>query len=302
MPYVGQTITDVFPTSISVDSATVSSTLGVTGETTLATHLNMGGKLTISTSDSGATPSVHSDDLFVEGSGNSGITIGSGTSGFGNLRFADSGGSDQGIVQYDHANDAMKFFSNGISRMETHSAGIQVNGRASILHDGASDFALYVHNDGNNANRYGIYVQIGEDAGSGTNYLMAFKDGDGSSVGSITFSGSNTSFNTSSDYRLKNNITDLTDVTAKLKELKPKKFSWKKDTNNTLIHGFLAHEVAEVIPEAVVGEKDAVDDDGKPIYQGIDHSKIVPLLTKALQEQQATIEALTARITALESA
>ena len=192
-------------------------------------------------------------------------------------------------------NGAVELYHNDSKKIETTSSGLEVTGRVNINHNGASDYGLYVINDGNNTNRYGIYVQVGEDAGSGTNYLMAFKDGDGSSVGSITFSGSNTSFNTSSDYRLKNNIADLTDATAKVKELKPKKFSWKKDTNNTLIHGFLAHEVAEVIPEAVVGEKDAVDDDDKPIYQGIDHSKIVPLLVKTIQE-------LEARITALESA
>jgi hypothetical protein len=62
----------------------------------------------------------------------------------------------------------------------------------------------------------------------------------------------------------------------------------------------LAHELAEVVPEAVVGEKDAVDAEGKPVYQGIDQSKLVPLLTAALQEALAKIESLTARVSALE--
>jgi len=214
------------------------------------------------------------------------------------------------------ANGAVGLYYDNSEKLVTTTHGITVNGRQTILHNGASDYAMYVYNDGDNANRYGIYIQAGDDDGTGTSYLMAFVDGDGNGVGSITFSGSTTTYATSSDYRLKNNITDLTDATAKVKELKPKKFSWKKDTNNTLIHGFLAHEVAEVIPEAVVGEKDAmteevlyVDGDeipeGKKVGdvkeaskiapQGIDPSKLVPLLVKTIQE-------LEARITALESA
>ena len=86
-------------------------------------RINSAGLVHIQSGDSGATPSVHSDELFVEGSGNSGITVGSATNGFGNLRFADSGGSDQGIVQYDHANNAMKLFTDGSERMHIDSDG-----------------------------------------------------------------------------------------------------------------------------------------------------------------------------------
>ena len=303
MPYVGQTITQVFPTSISVDSATISSnttvggTLGVTGETTLATHLNMGDEDKIKLGASGDLEIYHDgNNSFIKDTGTGNIYMQASD----DLYITNASGNEN-KARFTTDGGVLLYFDN-TQKFQTDTHGITVNGRQTILHNGASDYAMYVYNDGDNANRYGIYIQVGSDSGSGTSYLMAFVDGDGNGVGSITFSGSNASFNTSSDYRLKNNITDLTDATAKLKELKPKKFSWKKDTNNTLIHGFLAHEVAEVIPEAVVGEKDAVDDDDKPIYQGIDHSKIVPLLTKALQEQQATIEALTARITALESA
>jgi hypothetical protein len=68
------------------------------------------------------------------------------------------------------------------------------------------------------------------------------------------------------------------------------------------VDGFIAHEVQAIVPEAITGEKNAVDDDGNPIYQGIDQSKLVPLLTAALQEAIAKIETLEARLTALESA
>ena len=113
-------------------------------------------------------------------------------------------------------------------------------------------------------------------------------------VGSIVTDGSATAFNTSSDYRLKENVSYTWDATTRLKKLKPARFNFIADDTNTLVDGFLAHEVSSVVPEAITGEKDGEE------MQSIDQSKIVPLLVKALQEQQTTIEALTARITTLE--
>ena len=118
-------------------------------------------------------------------------------------------------------------------------------------------------------------------------------------VGNIMTIGSATQFNTSSDYRLKENVKYDFNATLRLKQLKPARFNFIADTDTT-VDGFIAHEVSNIVPEAISGEKDAVDADGKAVMQGIDQSKLVPLLTKALQEQQATIEALTARITTLE--
>ena len=123
-----------------------------------------------------------------------------------------------------------------------------------------------------------------------------------SAVGSITSSGSNTSYNTSSDYRLKENVTYSWDATTRLKQLKPARFNFISDSSNTLLDGFLAHEVSSVVPEAVTGDKDgtytAQDEldglgtQGQPNYQGIDHSKLVPLLVKTIQELEARIAAL----------
>ena len=118
-------------------------------------------------------------------------------------------------------------------------------------------------------------------------------------VGSITTNGSGTSFNTSSDYRLKENVVTDYDATTRLKQLKPSRFNFKADKDTTL-DGFLAHEVQSIVPEAVTGEKDGVDADGNPKYQGIDQGKLVPLLTKALQESIARADALEARIKKLE--
>tara|TARA_Y100000033_G_C2749731_1_gene113204 strand:- start:1404 stop:1751 length:348 start_codon:yes stop_codon:yes gene_type:complete len=106
------------------------------------------------------------------------------------------------------------------------------------------------------------------------------------------------SYNTSSDYRLKENVTELTDGITRIKELQPKRFNFIDDPDRT-VDGFLAHEVTAV-PEAISGEKDEVDDEGNPRYQGIDQSKLVPLLTAALQEAIAKIETLEARVSAIE--
>jgi len=119
-------------------------------------------------------------------------------------------------------------------------------------------------------------------------------------VGTINVSGSSTGFNTSSDYRLKENVVTDWDATTRLKQLKPSRFNFKTDKDTT-VDGFLAHEVSSIVPEATTGKKDEVDADGNPVYQGIDQSKLVPLLTKALQEAVAKIETLEAKVTALES-
>ena len=152
--------------------------------------------------------------------------------------------------------------------------------------------------------------------------VLIFKNPNGT-VGNIQLSGSSTAYNTSSDYRLKTDVQPMTGATERLKALKPVNFAWIAD--GTRVDGFLAHEAQEVVPEAVTGTKDAMtteeyevtpavlDDDGNvvteavmgtrevPDYQGIDQSKLVPLLVATIQEQQAAIEALTARVDALET-
>lgn len=134
-------------------------------------------------------------------------------------------------------------------------------------------------------------------ASSGTRYVQTFYNSSGTLAGSISIPSSTattTGFNVSSDYRLKENIDYTWDATSRLKDLKPARFSWIADDTNTLVDGFIAHEVSDIVPEAVAGEKDAVDEEGNPEYQGIDQAKLVPLLVKTIQE-------LEARITALES-
>ena len=108
-----------------------------------------------------------------------------------------------------------------------------------------------------------------------------------------------TAYSTSSDYRLKENIVPISNGVERLKELNPCRFNFIGA--DYTVDGFLAHEAAEVVPEAVTGDKDAVDEDNNPSYQGIDQSKVVPLLTAALQEAIEKIEQLEIRIQTLEN-
>ena len=114
---------------------------------------------------------------------------------------------------------------------------------------------------------------------------------DGSIKGSITYNNTSTAFNTSSDYRLKENVVSMTGALDRVSQLKPSRFNFIADADKT-VDGFLAHEVQEIVPEAISGEKDAVDEDGNPNYQGIDQSKLVPLLVGAIQELKAEIDDL----------
>jgi hypothetical protein len=124
----------------------------------------------------------------------------------------------------------------------------------------------------------------------------------GSAVGSIDVTAGGTAFTTTSDYRLKTNLEPISNGIERIKQLPVYRFNWKIDEGGNKVDGFVAHEAKAIVPESVVGEKDAVDAEGKPIYQGIDQSKIVPLLTAALKEAIAKIETLEAKVTALEAA
>jgi hypothetical protein len=120
-------------------------------------------------------------------------------------------------------------------------------------------------------------------------------------VGGISTNASATTYSTSSDYRLKENLVPLTGAIDRLQQIPVHRFNFIADPDNT-VDGFIAHEAQAVVPECVTGEKDAVDADGKPQYQGIDQSKLVPLLTAALQEAIGRIESLEAEVAQLKVA
>ena len=138
-------------------------------------------------------------------------------------------------------------------------------------------------------------------------YFVRFRRSSDAEIGSIeqTGGGATVSYNTSSDYRLKENVDYTFDATTRLKQLKPARFNFIGDT--ATVDGFLAHEVSDIVPHAISGKKDATenytDENGdeqtviKP--QGIDHGKLVPLLTKSLQEALTRIDTLEAEVKAL---
>jgi len=138
-----------------------------------------------------------------------------------------------------------------------------------------------------------LLLQNAMNSGSFGNAHIEFLINNGTTVGTIKCSNSATQYNTSSDYRLKENVDYTWDATTRLKQLKPARFNFIVDNTKT-VDGFIAHEVSSVVPEAISGEKDAVDDDGNAVHQGIDQSKLVPLLVKTIQELEARITALEA--------
>jgi len=146
---------------------------------------------------------------------------------------------------------------------------------------------------------YGTGLKIKRVSSTGTQ-AVAFVTETNTQVGSITIGTTTTAYNTTSDYRLKENVVSITNGIDRIKQLQPKRFNFIGDEQ--IVDGFLAHEAQDVVPEAVTGEKDGILPNGDPVYQGIDQAKIVPLLTAALQEAVAKIEFLETRIETLENA
>jgi hypothetical protein len=220
-------------------------------------------------------------------------------------------GSDTYLYNFENA--FMAFGTNATERMRIFSTGNVGIGTGSAY----ATVQVYVGTDTNGSTgQGGVSIQGGSSANTDAGHASGTSSGatyqrfiyNASVIGSITQNGTTAvAYNTSSDYRLKENITPLTGALNKVALLKPVTYTWKSSPTETG-EGFIAHELAEVCPQAVHGTKDEVDADGKPVYQGIDVSFLVATLTAALQETKAlidtqaeTINALTARIVAIES-
>ena len=158
------------------------------------------------------------------------------------------------------------------------------------------DSQMIIRNNPSN----GIYRCLRLNNDSNNNRITMTFEGNGTATGDIRLNGSTTSYNSYSDYRLKENVVPLTDPVKRLKTLKPYRFNFIASPDITL-DGFFAHEVSPAVAEAVGGEKDDVDNDGNVIPQALDMAKLVPLLTASLQEAFTKIEALEAEVAALKS-
>jgi len=256
------------------------------------------GTLHVRTADSSGGVSGDADELVLENSGHAGVTIASGNSSNGNIYFSDSGNSAIGYIQYGHDNNDLVFATNDAERMIILNDGhIAINGTSKL--GTYSTGILSVTADIGNTDQ-GITIKNTNAAYNAEHMFMEFLNSSGARAGCISHTAATTTaYTTSSDYRLKENETNITDGINRLKQLKPYKFNFKADKDTT-VDGFFAHEVSSIVPEAIIGKKDAVNKDNNPIYQGIDQSKLVPLLTSALQEAITKIETLETKVAALE--
>jgi hypothetical protein len=197
------------------------------------------------------------------------------------------------------SDDSIQFISNSIERMRLNASGDLLVGTTTFISPATStDEGSRISSNVIAVSRSGsvpLYLQRTTSDGTIASFYRQTTQ-----VGTISVTTTATAYNTSSDYRLKENITLLDGAIARLNQLPVHRFNFIADPD-TVVDGFIAHEAAAVVPECVTGEKDEVDEDGTPIYQGIDQSKVVPLLTAALQEAIAMISALEVRIAALEA-
>ena len=239
----------------------------------------------------GIGTSSPTQNLDVSGTGNQAIAITSTDSGDTSINFADTD-NNIGKLTYQHSSNTMLFRVNDAERMR-----IDDNGRLLLRKTSGTTSGSCVEMERDMQS--GVAMEINDTDSSGTNNAIHFRRG-GSVVGKITIGDSSTGYVTSSDYRLKENVANMTGAIDRVKALAPKRFNFIVDADTT-VDGFLAHEAQTVVPEAVTGTKDEVDDDGNAVMQGIDQSKLVPLLTAALKESIAKIETLETEMTSLKA-
>jgi len=273
---------------------------------------------TVRIGSAAATVSANGDDLVIANTaGHAGITIRTGNTGSstdGALYFSDGDATTAqtaGYVIYQHDNEKMLLGTADTTRLSIDSSGAVGFGVTSGQQNASSGSGGLFYNG---AGSYLSMARSGDIAIlvnriSDTGEVIEFRQ-DGSDVGNISVTASATAFNTSSDYRLKENLTPLTGALDRLDQLPVYRFNFKADPDTT-VDGFVAHEVQAHVPEAITGEKDGMknveipavlDEDGneveaarteeQPDYQGIDQSKLVPLLVAAVKELKTKVEAL----------
>ena len=202
--------------------------------------------------------------------------------------------SDATATNYQIKNDGGKFgISNAGTGINQLAIGTNVEINSALIINGGSVEngvgTTYIYEPTQNGIS-GIYQ-----SSFATAYQVAAFNTANGGAGSIDVNNNSTAYTTSSDYRLKENVVAMESAAARVASLNPVRFNFISDATKT-VDGFLAHEVQAIVPEAVVGAKDAVDEDGEAVYQGIDQSKLVPLLTAALKEALARIEVLEAQV------
>ena len=265
-------------------------------------NINDGNYIKFETNDGSERLRLNSDgNMLLRGGSVSYLVLGSsGDSGFdatisNNMNWIRGNGDN---LQLNCADDGfIAFETNGTERMRIHDS----------LYTSFGTTSATPTNGGTAIEGQVGHLQLSRQNTNGEVMIRFMRDS--SQRGSISVSTS-TTYNTTSDYRLKENVTDLIDAITRLKKITPRRFNFIEDENKQIIDGFIAHEVSEAVPESVTGEKDEVyledcslsgKKKGDPKYQEVDYSKYVPLLTAALQEAVAKIETLETEVAALKS-
>jgi len=313
----GNNIFAVERTGVSSGSGQFGINIETSSQTTVS--YDDGAPLVFGTASSPSTHTGFTERMKLDSSGKVGI---GGNPDSGRKLHIEGGDASVGITLKDTAGGQFGIYSeDGNLDFKSDSANTV---RMRIRGDGNIDigsFSTTGASDGVQINPTGSGARSSSDA-TGFSYHYRFYNPNGQ-CGYIMTNGSNTSFVTSSDYRLKENVVDLTGASARVNQLNPSRFNFIADGTDTVVDGFIAHEVATVVPEAIAGTHNEVevwkddeelpdgvsagdnklDDDGNtiPVYQGIDQSKLVPLLTAALQEALTEIASLKTRVEALEA-
>ena len=228
------------------------------------------GDVGIGTTSPSAKLHVNGQNGLIVGDGNeTGLSINNGTYTY---KIGDiDGGENQSFIEIDSANQKTIFNNTNVG-IGTTSPSSLIEMSATLDNTSSKLLRLTRSNQGSApAKAVGFYSNSGE-------------------RGSITVSNFATAYNTSSDYRLKENVIPIEDGINRLMSLKPCRFNFISEEQ--VVDGFIAHEAQDIVPEAISGEKDQIDEDGNEVYQGIDQAKLVPLLTAALQEAIKRIEIL----------
>jgi|688.fasta_scaffold59528_8 hypothetical protein len=199
-----------------------------------------------------------------------------------------SGGDGYLINRFTSGNTI--FFTNAAERMRITSGGDFLLGVTSAFNSGKQCLAF------SGATHQGLNIR--NNADNPSDIYVGFYNAFGSNTGAIRSGGSTTSYVTSSDYRLKENVQPLVNALDKVMALNPVSYTWKSGGED---NGFIAHELQLILPNAVSGEKDAVNEDGTINPQGVDYGRLTPILTAALQEAIAEIQSLKIRVAKLEA-
>jgi hypothetical protein len=217
------------------------------------------------------------------------VTVYSGNATYGGLYFADGTVGDQlyrGAVEYNHSTDALLMYSAGLERARIDSSGNLLVGVTTAAAQGG----LTIYPTGSAG---GPLVVWNRPTTASTTTATDFRNAS-TSVGSITYTNTATAYNTSSDYRLKEFVAPVTNAGERIDALNPVEFDWKSDGSRA--RGFFAHEFQQVYANSVTGEKDAVDEDGKPVYQAMQAST-----AEVIADLVAEIKSLRVRLNALEN-